>query len=214
MGRASGYSPAEDAVVRTKAYELRNKLRRYYEAENPQALICIDIPKGSYGPRFVARELGPPIPARFLWSGLAGAAAVLALVIFIATRHYGPPDPLRRLWAPLLASGKPVIVCFGAVRVKKAAGPGGVLMDQRLQVGRALQEVAPTPEEARQLRVLIRENELTGVGAATGLFQLGAILERLGQARQLETRNVQFIVRSRVVEGSCGAPEILAFKVW
>jgi hypothetical protein len=56
LGRPDGYSPAEDSGVRSRAYELRNKLKSYYGEEAPDDPIQIEIEKGAYVPRFRRRE--------------------------------------------------------------------------------------------------------------------------------------------------------------
>jgi hypothetical protein len=70
LGRREGYSPAEDSGVRSRAYELRNKLKSYYQSEAPDDPIQIEIEKGAYVPRFQRRETaaepaagGPPLPS-------------------------------------------------------------------------------------------------------------------------------------------------------
>src|SRR5689334_11872113 len=55
LGRPEGYSPAEDSSVRSRAYELRNKLASYYRDEAPADPIQIEIEKGAYVPRFRRR---------------------------------------------------------------------------------------------------------------------------------------------------------------
>jgi hypothetical protein len=55
LGRPEGYSPAEDSSVRSRAYELRNKLKSYYNDEAPDDPIRIEIEKGAYIPRFHRR---------------------------------------------------------------------------------------------------------------------------------------------------------------
>ena len=61
LGRKEGYSPGEDSSVRSRAYELRNKLRTYYESEGSEDPIQIEIEKGAYIPRFARREKALPI---------------------------------------------------------------------------------------------------------------------------------------------------------
>ncbi|MBN1605736.1 MAG: hypothetical protein JW940_03845 [Polyangiaceae bacterium] len=61
LGRPANYSPAEDSCVRSRAYELRNKLKSYYRAEAPSDPIQIHIDKGAYVPRFERRA--EPAPA-------------------------------------------------------------------------------------------------------------------------------------------------------
>jgi hypothetical protein len=79
LGRPANYSPTEDSCVRSRAYELRGKLKSYYRLEAPDDPIQIEIRKGAYVPQFQrmmeakpsdlpvtqveAPELPPPVPA-------------------------------------------------------------------------------------------------------------------------------------------------------
>jgi hypothetical protein len=65
-GRSTDFVPATDGIVRSRAHALRQKLFEYYTKENPDAAVRIDIPKGSYVPRYMFRnepELPTPQPA-------------------------------------------------------------------------------------------------------------------------------------------------------
>ena len=53
LGRPSNYSPGDDSAVRNRAFALRKKLQEYYEHEQPDAVLHIELPKGSYCPHFV-----------------------------------------------------------------------------------------------------------------------------------------------------------------
>jgi hypothetical protein len=53
MGRPTAYSPEDDSSVRRRAYALRQKLDQVYAKELANARIRIDVPKGSYVPRFI-----------------------------------------------------------------------------------------------------------------------------------------------------------------
>jgi hypothetical protein len=53
LGRPSQYSPGDDSAVRNRAFALRKKLQEFYERENPDAPIRIELHKGSYCPHFV-----------------------------------------------------------------------------------------------------------------------------------------------------------------
>src|SRR5579872_4336520 len=59
LGRPPDYSPLGDSSVRTRAYELRQRLTRFYSVENPDAPIRIELPKGSYVPDFHLRTAVP-----------------------------------------------------------------------------------------------------------------------------------------------------------
>lgn len=124
LGRPEGYSPVEDPMVRNRAYALRQKLEEYYAKEAPEAGLRIELPRGSYRPRFVAPEETPPAPApvppdRGLWwkpfaAGVGAAAAVfLGLwLLFLRDPRPRPPAVLREAWGPLLESGAgEVLLC-------------------------------------------------------------------------------------------------------
>ncbi len=56
FGRAPDYDPKVDTIVRSQAWRLRAKLRKYYMAEGANDPIVIDIPIGHYVPTFQLRE--------------------------------------------------------------------------------------------------------------------------------------------------------------
>jgi hypothetical protein len=58
LGRPASYSPGDDSAVRTRAFALRKKLQEFYEHEQPDAVLRIELLKGSYCPHFV--ESQPP----------------------------------------------------------------------------------------------------------------------------------------------------------
>lgn len=60
LGRPTSYNPIEDSTVRTRAYELRNKLTKFYSLEAPEAPIRIEIERGAYVPRFIRRQAADP----------------------------------------------------------------------------------------------------------------------------------------------------------
>jgi len=58
FGRDPDYDPKVDTIVRSQAWRLRAKLRKYYASEGANDPIVIDIPIGHYVPVFRAREAG------------------------------------------------------------------------------------------------------------------------------------------------------------
>jgi hypothetical protein len=123
LGRAEGYSTADDASVRTRAHSLRRKLLDYYLLENPAAEVRIELPKGSYCPQFArvstAAEPQPaqPVarPGRRLFAAAAGLVVVSGLAGYlIGTRSAGGnvPKVLRDAWGPLLQVDGNVLVCL------------------------------------------------------------------------------------------------------
>ncbi|HYP06898.1 MAG TPA: hypothetical protein VER03_11765 [Bryobacteraceae bacterium] len=90
LGRSADFVPSTDGIVRSRAHALRQKLFEYYTKENPHAPLRIDLPKGSYVPKYIPAdepEFVTPAPAGF-------AAAVNeadAPVVLPA-----PPEPVSR----------------------------------------------------------------------------------------------------------------------
>jgi hypothetical protein len=56
LGRPANYSPGDDSAVRTRAFALRKKLQEFYEHEQPNAALRIELLKGSYCPHFVESQ--------------------------------------------------------------------------------------------------------------------------------------------------------------
>jgi hypothetical protein len=56
FGRRPDYDPKEDTIVRSQAWRLRAKLRKYYAYEGAQERVIIDLPRGHYIPVFRVRE--------------------------------------------------------------------------------------------------------------------------------------------------------------
>ncbi len=115
LGRPSGYTPHDDSSVRSRAYALRQKLQEYYERENPQAEVRIELRKGSYTPCFISRaeasaeRVSPALePAHRFNLRLAAGAVLLSLLAaaagWLAGSRRTTLDPiLREAWGPILA---------------------------------------------------------------------------------------------------------------
>ncbi|MGP8244580.1 MAG: hypothetical protein ACLQVN_08690 [Bryobacteraceae bacterium] len=129
LGKPPDFSPAEDSAVRRTAYELRQKLHKYYETEQQGARMRIELPKGSYVPRFVAVDeagaqepvtaagMAQPAGRKQVWV-LAGALAifivisiVLGAIVWRASARINPA--VREAWRPVTASGDRVVICAG-----------------------------------------------------------------------------------------------------
>ena len=60
FGRSPDYDPKVDTIVRSQAWRLRAKLKKYYATEGIEDPIVIDLPLGHYVPVFSVRR--PPEP--------------------------------------------------------------------------------------------------------------------------------------------------------
>ena len=56
FGRSPDYDPKVDTIVRSQAWRLRAKLRRYYASEGSSEPIVVEIPIGHYVPVFHLRQ--------------------------------------------------------------------------------------------------------------------------------------------------------------
>ncbi|MBL8173758.1 MAG: hypothetical protein JNK48_03760 [Bryobacterales bacterium] len=202
LGRPTGYSPAEDSSVRTRAYELRQKLEKLYAFDIPVAPVHIVLPKGAYHPQFVRyadtaahpASTAPPAPpssfhGRPLWlyavPALLGILAGVAVAWLALGSPQIPIDPvLAEAWAPFAGPNANVILC--------AATP------LHLTVGPATHAAAGTPtypappeaytafrnnrplDPATKLGLLITDNVL-GVGT------MNAVLAASGTLRSLQS---------------------------
>jgi len=64
FGRSPDYDPKADTIVRSQAWRLRSKLRKYYASEGANEPIIIELPIGHYVPTFRLRdssEAGKPV---------------------------------------------------------------------------------------------------------------------------------------------------------
>src|SRR5687768_11027639 len=52
FGRGAAFDQRTDPIVRAEAARLRDRLTRFYASDAPDTLVVIELPKGSYVPRF------------------------------------------------------------------------------------------------------------------------------------------------------------------
>lgn len=105
LGRGETFDPRTDPVVRAEASRLRTRLERYYGGEGSTDAIVIQLPKGTYVPRFTARTVPVESPAatasqwrpwtaRFVWFAVA-AIALTTVAVMLWTRPRAAAPPFR-----------------------------------------------------------------------------------------------------------------------
>lgn len=113
LGRRKDFSLTDDSSVRNRAYELRQRLEKYYSIENPAAPVQIKIPRGGYvpyytrcNPQSVERAAAPILGLerrRPIGPLAVLAAACLGAGVFggwyLARPH--PASILKEAWGPL-----------------------------------------------------------------------------------------------------------------
>jgi hypothetical protein len=132
LGRPADFSPLGDSSVQTRAYELRQRLQKYYGVENPRATVRIELPRGTYTPSFAA--VSPPDPPQAPcdgaaaprrsalrwasgWMGgfLAGCVLVslAALAVVLKIERSGMEPAARQAWSPLITRDPEIVICLG-----------------------------------------------------------------------------------------------------
>jgi hypothetical protein len=126
LGRQPDFSPADDSSVRSRAHELRHKLQKYYESEGRHVALQIEIPKGSYIPKFVPRleQVAPPPepasapasprrPVALLVLAALAVAVIAVLSWMLWQQRSARPNPvIAQAWGPLAMPGGNVLVCI------------------------------------------------------------------------------------------------------
>jgi hypothetical protein len=139
--RGPDYDTTDDHVVRTAAGEVRRRLAQYYAQPEHQSEIRIELPLGSYIPKFQLSNTSPPalekpveiapvanavapVPKPRIvgrrWPFAAIGLMVGALAMLTATQaHFGttPSSALDRFWGPVLRSPTPVLISLGQGKV-------------------------------------------------------------------------------------------------
>lgn len=132
LGKPPDFSPAEDSSVRRSAYDLRQKLHKYYHEERPESEIRIELPKGSYAPRFVEAARMPAVPLagaaepdyaatgnrtiRVLATALIASILISLALGVIAWRNSARVSSIvREAWSPLTAPGDKVLISVGTM---------------------------------------------------------------------------------------------------
>jgi hypothetical protein len=191
LGKPPTYDPHHDSVVRIQVGRLRVKLAEYYQGEGVADPLLITLPKGGFKLQF---QESPPAHAgdakpNRLVVGLAAAVVLLALAALLAglqiprlTRAQEGVSAawnaeLSQIWAPFLGDSRPLVVCIGAPMFMSYPSlafirdPGANTWDQ----------LATSPRFAVIKKALPGREPIpwfsfTGVGEATGAFELGQLL--------------------------------------
>ena len=129
--RNPDYITSDDPIVRVKAAEVRRRLAQFYSEEDEAPEVRIEIPVGSYVPKFHWRrpiasapsvqevepiQQQPVVRPKPSWRrrslGLAGALVVVGIAAMVLVRsHVHRPSALDLFWGPLSATKQPVLIC-------------------------------------------------------------------------------------------------------
>jgi hypothetical protein len=115
LGRRKDVDLSDDSAVRNRAYELRQRLEKYYSTEQPSAPVRIEIPRGGYVPAFARHTAQVPAvttpmvvvsPAarhnRWLpWVAVAVIFTAAGWIAGSAGQRQRPPAVLEEAWGPM-----------------------------------------------------------------------------------------------------------------
>ena len=134
--RAPTYVTGEDPIVRVKAAEVRKRLAQYYSEDESVPEVKIEIPVGSYVPKFHWRPVTepevPPAKAEVVeevvprdaprikhrgWQIAVAASVLVILGVVLATtirKQAGEKSQFDQFWAPVFSSGQSVLICLSS----------------------------------------------------------------------------------------------------
>lgn len=122
LSKPSDYDTGADSGVRVRANEVRKRLASHYDAFAPKAGIRIELPPGTYVPRFVApaaaaratavaEPAAEPHPPRMLLWQLAAPTLIAVFLALIAIRGgVESNDSFSRFWNHAIAGRTEIVV--------------------------------------------------------------------------------------------------------
>jgi hypothetical protein len=132
LGKSPSYDTGADSGVRVRANDVRKRLGAHYESASPKAGIRIELPCGTYVPRFATLAAIPPAdaPARAspasapppmrLWQLAAPSLFAVFLALIAIRADVESSDSFSRFWNHALAGRTEIAV------VVDAAGPSSI----------------------------------------------------------------------------------------
>jgi hypothetical protein len=123
LGKLPGYDTGADSGVRVRANEVRKRLSSHYDTASPKAGVRIELPLGTYVPRFVplaataltaVEARVPEAPAMKLWQ-LAAPSLFAAFLVLIAIRgDVESNDSFSRFWNHALVGKTAISIAVDA----------------------------------------------------------------------------------------------------
>lgn len=122
LGKPSDYDTGADSTVRVRANEVRKRLAAHYDQSDPKAGIRIELPAGTYVPRFTPVTAAPAAtlasgagrtadpPPMLIWQ-LAAPTLVAVFLALVAIRGgVESSDAFSRFWDGVMAGRTEIAV--------------------------------------------------------------------------------------------------------
>jgi hypothetical protein len=139
FGRPADYDTSQDNLVRVQASKLRKRLQEYFATEGKDEAEVVELPKGSYLPRFLPRvlpereaaEMAKARQPRFVL--LAPFLALLILLGGLSVWLWRENADLKRRAGPPVES-RPVVESFWNQLFAGTSSPHVILSDANLTI--------------------------------------------------------------------------------
>ncbi|HVP46194.1 MAG TPA: hypothetical protein VMT32_06415 [Bryobacteraceae bacterium] len=119
LGKPSDYDTGADSTVRVRANEVRKRLAVHYHSVAPKAGIRIELPLGTYAPKFcavapppapVSLALVQPPPPMLLWQLAAPTLVAIFLALVAFRGGVESTDAFSRFWNQAMAGKTEIAV--------------------------------------------------------------------------------------------------------
>jgi hypothetical protein len=200
--RTSVAEGIDDSVVRVCAREVRKRLERYYSEDGATDSIRMQLPVGSYVPRFhrvpeqppIAPESPPQLDLRALpgrrarrkvaiWAG----AVLISSAFAVGHYQFGGSRRFRQFWSPVNNHPRPALVCIGPTTVYGfSRHMHETFLRQNpsaLDIGRELFQFPQGATIPAEDLVPFTDDRFTS-GALDAAIRIAQLLERAGKASQ------------------------------
>ncbi len=186
FGRPPDYETAGDAIVRVKANEVRKRLAQYYAESSNHDALRIELPAGSYVPRFdrnLPDQSVPRPPAvanrpRFSkW--LIGIGAALLLAASLWWLRPQKSSEFDQFWGPTLSGPGTPVIYLGTSTTYMVSGQLAQQLDAQHGVN------PPKPILMSPGDIVRLSNYHVPLGNLYAVMQIAAVLQSKGKAAQI-----------------------------
>jgi hypothetical protein len=217
FGRPATYDASTDTIVRVHIFQLRKRLKEYFENEGTSEAVLVDIPKGSYNLEFVDRPVALPVPQiepvvarpqRFPWRlGIAGLGILIVGILLgwqlKPIRERMTISAADKFWQQMFGNGRSIELVAADASVtwfQDMLGRSIAIQEYQRREWTRMGSAISDPAQ-RDLANIVMHHNYTAFAEAVTARNLGVIASRNGasldivfardfSARHLEGGNV------------------------